>query len=110
GVGRERLHVPPLAFGVQGVEGKRRLSGPGQARDDDELVARDPQVDVLEVVLASPVNLDECGMRAIDWGLRVADCGFGRVVGRSVSSLLRPSCHPPRTYSAIRNLISAVPL
>src|SRR5665254_9133 len=40
-------------LGVDGVEGERGFAGPGQAGDDDEAVARQPQGDVLEVVLAS---------------------------------------------------------
>ena len=33
-IGRERLYVAALAFGVEGVERKRRLSTPGEARHD----------------------------------------------------------------------------
>ena len=33
-VGRERLDVSPLSFGVDGVEGERRLARPRQAGDD----------------------------------------------------------------------------
>ena len=52
GVGRERLDVAALALGVDGVEGERRLARAGEPGDDDEPVARQPQGDVLEVVLA----------------------------------------------------------
>ena len=51
-VGREALDVAALALGVDGVEGERRLARAGEAGDDDEAVARQPQADVLEVVLA----------------------------------------------------------
>ena len=50
GVGRQRLDVAPLAFGVDRVEGQRRLARPGQPGDDHQPVARDVDVDVLEVV------------------------------------------------------------
>ena len=50
GVGRQRLDVAPLPLGVDGVEGERRLAGARQAGDDDQLVAREVDVDVLEVV------------------------------------------------------------
>ena len=57
-VGRERLDVAPLPLGVDGVEGERRLARARQAGDDDQLVARDLDVDVLEVVLARPDDDD----------------------------------------------------
>ncbi len=44
--------VAPLALGVDGVEGQRRLAGSREPGDHHELVARDLEVDVLEVVLA----------------------------------------------------------
>jgi hypothetical protein len=59
GVGRERLDVAPLPFGVDRVKGERRLAGPGQPGDHHQLVARDVHADVLEVVLAGAANLDE---------------------------------------------------
>ena len=49
-VRRQRLDVAPLPFGVDRVEGERRLPRAGQAGDDHQLVARDIDVDVLEVV------------------------------------------------------------
>ena len=58
-VGREALHVPALPFGVNRVEGKRRLAGPGDACYDDQLLARNLDVDILEVMLAGTANDDE---------------------------------------------------
>ena len=58
GVGGQGLDVPPLAFGVQRVEGEGGLAGPGQARDDDEPVAGNVEVDVLEVVGARAAHRD----------------------------------------------------
>src|SRR5512143_3172533 len=49
---RQGLDVAPLAFGINSVEGERRLAGPRQAGDDNELVARQVDVNVLEIVLA----------------------------------------------------------
>ncbi len=57
GIGGQRFDVPPLPFGVDGVEGERGLARPAQAGDDDELVARDLDVDVLKIVL--PRALDD---------------------------------------------------
>src|SRR5690606_2890362 len=59
----------PLAFGVDGVEGERRLAGAAEAGDDHELVARQLDVDVLQVVLA----------RAADNDAVNAVCGMGHV-------------------------------
>ena len=52
GVGRQRLDVAALALGVDGVEGERRLARARQPGEDDELVARQLEVDVAQVVLA----------------------------------------------------------
>ena len=56
GVGGEALHVPALALGVDRVEGQARLAGTGQPGDADQLQARQPHGDVLEVVLPGAVN------------------------------------------------------
>ena len=52
GVGGQALDIAALALGVDRVEGEAGLAGAGQAGDDDEPVAREGDVDVLEVVLA----------------------------------------------------------
>ena len=48
----QRLDVAALALGVERVERERALAGAGQAGDDDQPVARQIEVDVLEVVRA----------------------------------------------------------
>ena len=55
---RQGLHVTPLAFGIQGVERQRGFARTRQARDHDELVAGQVDVDVLEVVGARAADLD----------------------------------------------------
>ena len=57
-VGGKRLHVTPLAFGVDGVEGQRRLAGAGESGDDGELVARNSDMDVAQVMLARATHGD----------------------------------------------------
>ena len=54
GVGRQRLHVAPLALGVDGVEGQRALPRPRQPREHDQPIPGQVQVDVPQVVLPSP--------------------------------------------------------
>jgi hypothetical protein len=61
GVGGERLDVAALALGVDRVERERRLARAGQAREDDELVARQRQRDVLQVVLSGTSDRDAVG-------------------------------------------------
>ena len=64
-IGRERFDVAALALGIDGVEGERGFAGAGEAGEHHELVARNFEIDVLEIVLA----------RAAD-GYR-ARCGAG---------------------------------
>ena len=52
GVGAQALDVAALALGVDRVEGEARLATPRQTGDDHEPVARERDVDVLEVVFA----------------------------------------------------------
>ena len=49
-VGGERFEIAPLPFGVKRIEGERGFSRPGDAGDDDQLVARNFQIDVFEIV------------------------------------------------------------
>src|SRR5262249_35235516 len=58
GVGRERLDVAALPLGEDRVEGQAGLARPGQPGDDHQLVPRDLDVDILEVMLPSAPNHD----------------------------------------------------
>ena len=67
----QRLEIAALALGEQDVERDRALAAAADARDHRELVARDREVDVPQVVLARAHDLDHVGRsRAI--GRRVA--------------------------------------
>ena len=57
-VRRKRLDVPPLPFRVECVERQRTFARTADAGHHDQSVLRQPQVDALQVVLASPVNDD----------------------------------------------------
>ncbi len=57
----QRLDVAALALGEDRVERERRLAGPRQAREDDERVARDVEVDIAEVVDAGAAHAEEGG-------------------------------------------------
>ena len=58
GVGRQTFHVAALALGVQGVKRQARLARARQAGDHHQLVARNVEVDVFEVVRARAANAD----------------------------------------------------
>ncbi len=57
-IGRKQLDIAALALGVDRVEGERGLAGAGEAGENDELVARDRQIDVLQIVLARAAHHD----------------------------------------------------
>ena len=59
GVGRERLNVTALALGVDGVKGEGTFAGAGDAGDDDELIAWDGHVNVLEAVLTRALDVND---------------------------------------------------
>ena len=63
GVRAQRLDVAALTLGVDRVEGEARLAGTGQAGEHDELVARNLDVDVLQVVLAGTADDDRRSAR-----------------------------------------------
>ena len=56
---RDGFQIAPLGFRVERPEGQRRLSGSGDAGEDDERVAGDFERDVLEIVLACSANPHE---------------------------------------------------
>ena len=60
-VGRQRLDVAPLPFGVQGVKGQRRFARSGNPGEYDELALGDRQLVDVQVVLARAANDDEIG-------------------------------------------------
>jgi hypothetical protein len=58
GVCGQRFDIPPLPFGIDGIEGQRRLARAGQPGDDDQPVARQIDIDVLQVVNAGAPHRD----------------------------------------------------
>src|SRR5262249_13797373 len=69
-VGRQRLDVAALALGVNRVESKRRFAGAGEPGDNDQAIARDLEIDVLEIVLARTLDDDSIGHSAYAAPLR----------------------------------------
>ena len=60
-VGREGLHVAALPFRIHGVEGERGLARTAHSGDHRQLVERQPQIQILEVVLPGSPDVDEPG-------------------------------------------------
>src|SRR5437660_322207 len=58
-VGREAFDILPLPFGEQRIERERTLARTARTRDDDQAVARDVEIDVLQVVDAGPADADD---------------------------------------------------
>ena len=58
GESRKRFHEPPLTFGVYGVERQGGLPGTAHSGDNDQLVARDFEVDIPQVVLAGALDFN----------------------------------------------------
>ena len=61
GIRGEAFDVLPLPFGVERVEGQRTLAGAAGAGDHDQPIARQGEIEVLQVVCPSPVDADAVG-------------------------------------------------
>src|SRR5690349_2391129 len=55
-ISRQALDIPALSFGVDRVERERALAGPARARNDHEPIARQLDIDVVQVVLLCAAN------------------------------------------------------
>ena len=95
-VGRQRLDVAALALGVDRVEGKARLAGPGEPGDDDQGVARQLEGDVLEVVLARARDAD-----AVVGGHLIQLYGGRGQAPRNGASLRAPRRTPVQRHPAL---------
>ena len=57
-ISRKRLDIAALAFGEDGVEGQGGFAGTGKPGDNYQLVTRDLDGDVLQIVFARPHDAD----------------------------------------------------
>ena len=73
-VSRQAFDIAALALGIDGVEGERGFARAGQAGEHHELVARDVEIDVFEIVLARAADGDHAGVTVLAAG------GFIRLV------------------------------
>ena len=58
GIRRQRLHIPPLTLGIDGVEGERGLTRAREPGQHNQAIARQVQVQILEVVGAGAADAD----------------------------------------------------
>src|SRR5215471_5171367 len=57
-VRREGLDVAPLTLGIERVEHERRLPRSRDSGDDDQLIEREVEIEILEIVLARATHAD----------------------------------------------------
>ena len=57
GIGGQGVHIAPLAFGIDGIEGKGRLPAAAESGHHDELIAGDVHVHTFKIVGLGPTYL-----------------------------------------------------
>ncbi len=57
-VGRQRLDIAALSFGVDGVERERGLAGARQPGEHDQFIARQAEIEIAQVVRSRPADID----------------------------------------------------
>ena len=97
GIGRQALDIAALALGIDGVEGERRLAGARQAGEHDQPVARQVEVDILEVVFPRPADGKELARGR-------AGLGHGSLFRRGFAAWAAP-----QTYALRRTRQAAAP-
>ena len=100
GIGRERFHIAALALGIDGVEGERGLARAGQAGEHHQLVARDFDVDVFEIVLARAADRDHPGVGAASAAFETVVHAVRRAVVEASAARLPPCELKERSMNA----------
>ena len=57
GVSRKAFHIAALSLGIQRVEGQGRLARTRQSGNDNQLFARDIQINVLQIIDPGPFDM-----------------------------------------------------
>ena len=73
-IGRQAFDIAALALGIDGVEGERGFAGARKAGEHHELVARDVEIDIFQIMLARAADGDHAGVTVLAAG------GFIRLV------------------------------
>src|SRR5262249_55497077 len=88
-IGGQRLNITALAFGIDGVEGERGFARARQPGEHHELIARDLDVDVFQVVLARTADRDHAAIAyALVAGARLGTPRLGARVGTAGAGLV----------------------
>ena len=58
GIGRERFQITSGAFGVEDPKSERGFAGAGDSGDSDDLIQRDIDVDVFQIVYSGAADLN----------------------------------------------------
>ena len=56
GIGRKALHIPALAFCINGIEGETGFSGAGKAGKHHQLVSWDGQIHIFQIVFSCTLD------------------------------------------------------
>ena len=100
-VGGQALHIAALPFGINGVKSQAGFAGPAQAREHHQLVARDLQCDVFQIMFARAAN-DELVLQGMDRPL----CRDGRAGISAPRSARTPASPRPAWPHAPRRSAS----
>src|SRR5262249_35943361 len=102
---RQRFDGTALALGVDGVEGERGFARARESGEHHQPVARDFEIDVLEIVLARPADRDNA--RAISRCLAARAALVEEVVHTVRRAINRG--RPRRSYHAGKISVPAAP-
>ena len=59
GIGGQAFNVAALPFGIQRIKSQRRLARSRQSGNDDQLIARQIQINVFQIVFARAADPDD---------------------------------------------------
>ena len=111
GIGGETLDVFALALGVDGVKRERRLAAAAQAGDDHQLVARDVQREIFEIVLTRTADADEFLAHGREFSIQINRQGYSKPAAeakRDIAALPRNAPHRGFAICGTNNSVADV--
>ena len=106
GVGGQRFDVAALALGIQGIEGQRGFAGTGQTGDDNQPVAGQVEIDVVQVVRAGAANLDHVHAREVGKGCGLKGHHNGTLGPYRIAPSALRRAHSRTLWRPLKRLIS----
>ena len=55
-ISRQRLHITPLPLSIEGIKGQRRLPRPRKARNHNQLIPRQRQINIFQIMRTRTTN------------------------------------------------------